>query len=51
VIFFMALYDIDMHKLNLGGGSKHVTRNQRDHFGKGLHVHFPKINFYMQMNF
>ncbi len=32
-------------------GSKHVIKNQRDYFGKGLHVIFPKKNSYMQMNF
>jgi hypothetical protein len=32
-------------------GSKLVTRSQRDYFGKGLHVFFPKNNFYMQMSF
>jgi hypothetical protein len=32
-------------------GSKHVIKNQRYYFGKGLHIIFPKKTFYMQMNF
>jgi hypothetical protein len=32
-------------------GSKPITRSQKDYFGKGLQVLFPKNNFYMQMNF
>jgi hypothetical protein len=32
-------------------GSKLVTKSQKDYFGKGLQVFFPKKLFYMQMNF
>jgi hypothetical protein len=32
-------------------GSKPITRSQKDYFGKGLQVLFPKKHFYMQMNF
>jgi hypothetical protein len=32
-------------------GSKLVIKSQRDYYGKGLHVIFPKKTFYMQMNF
>ncbi len=32
-------------------GSKHVIKNQRDYFGKRLHVIFPQKTFYMQMKF
>jgi len=38
-------------KMTLSIGSKTITRSQRDYFGKGLKVLYPKKNFYMGMNF
>jgi hypothetical protein len=36
----------------MGGiGSKPITTNQTDYFGKGLQVLFPKSNFSMQMKY
>jgi len=32
-------------------GSKLVTKSQKDYFGKGLQVIFPKKNFYKKMKF
>jgi hypothetical protein len=37
--------------LVIHSGSKPITRNQKDYFGKGLQDLFPKNNFYMKMNF
>ncbi len=31
--------------------SKLVIKSQRDYFGKGLQVFFPKNKFYMKINF
>jgi hypothetical protein len=42
---------LQVKRNNVVIGSKLVARSQRDYFGKGLHVLFPKKNFYMQMNF
>jgi len=45
-VFFLLLWSFFIFCCKLWNGSKPITRSQRNYFGKGLHVFFPRNNLH-----